>query len=116
MSDLTSGLQQAVENVLSSSLYAMTSTRLFSFPEVRTHAKSAARVGDCLATLWREGKLTRLPTATSSEFGNVTRWSYRWKSTSLHLVSIHKEEERRLEMSKTDKNSTWARYMASLKK
>ena len=116
MSDLTSGLQQAVENVLSSSLYAMTSTQLFSFPEVRAHAKSAVRVGDCLATLWREGRVSRLPAAAISEIYGYPRWSYLWKSTSSPLVSIHKEEERRLEMSKTDKNSTWARYMASLKK
>ena len=115
MSDLTSGLQQAVENVLSSSLHPMTSTQLFSFPEVRTHAKSAVRVGDCLGTLWREGKLTRLLTATSSEFGNVTRWSYCWKSASLTLVSSLKEPKRPPGMNETDKNSTWGRYIASLK-
>ena len=115
MSDLTSGLQQAVENVLRSSLHPMTSTQIFSFPEVRTHTRSANRISDCLAMLWREGRVSRLPAATSTEICDYPRWSYLWKSTSSTLVSVHKEEERRLEMSKTDENSAWARYMASLK-
>ena len=115
MANLTNELRAAIEQVLSSSPYAMTSTQLFSFPEVRMHARSATRVGDCLGTLWREGRVSRLPAAASIEIGGSSRWSYLWKSTSSTLVSIHKEEEQRLEMSKTDKNSTWARYMAALK-
>lgn len=115
MSNLTSDLRFAVENVLRSSLHPMTSTQLFSFPEVKKHTMSANRVGDCLATLWREGQLTRLRAATSTAFGGNPGWSYLLKSTSLPLVSIKKEQERSPKMSKTDKNSTWGRYLASLK-
>ena len=115
MSNLTSDLRHAVENVLRSSLHPMTSTQLFSFPEVRTHARSANRVGDCLATLWREGRLTRLRAATSTEIGGNPGWSYLLKSTSLPLVSSLKEQERSPRMSETDKNSTWGRYLAALK-
>ena len=115
MSDLTSDLRCAVENVLRSSLHPMTSTQIFRFPEVRTHTTSANRVGECLAMLWREGRLTRLRAAISTEIGGNPGWSYLLKSTSLPLVSSLKEQERYPRMSETDQNSTWGQYLAALK-
>lgn len=115
MSDLTNGLQNAVEKVLRSSVHPMTSTQLFVLPEVRMHTSSTNRVSECLATLWREGRLTRLRAATSREIGGNPGWSYLLKSTSLPLVSNVKEQERSTGMNETEKNSTWGRYLASLK-
>lgn len=115
MSDLTNDLRCAIENVLRSSPHPMNSTQIFRFPEVRTHTTSANRVGECLATLWREGRLTRLRAATSTEIGGNPGWSYLLKSTSLPLVNTVKEQERSTGMSETEKNSTWGRYMESLK-
>ena len=115
MSDLTNELRDAVKQVLSSSLFPMNSGQLFKLSEIRIHTKSVNRVSDCLATLWHEGLLTRQPAETSMEFGGNTRWSYRWKSTSLLLVSSLKEQKRSPRMSEIDKNSTWRAYLASLK-
>jgi len=136
MSDLTNGLRYALEQVLSSSRHTTDSGQLFKLAEIRAHTKSAHRVSDCLAMLWREGQLTRLPPATSSEFGGRTCWSYRWKSTSLPFVcsdseqeslqlggsllaagDISKPVERERPKGKghAEQKSTWERYVASLK-
>ena len=108
MSASTNNLRLAVEKALRASAQPMSSNQLFAIASVNTHTKSVHSVTNCLATLWREGQLTRVRAHNKLTQDCIVRWAYCWKyqaiARSLSNVSDTAGE-----------NSSWYRYIATLK-
>lgn len=108
-------LRLAVENALRASPQPMLSLQLFAMPSVNKHTKSVFSVANCLATLWREGHLTRIRLQDQHSRDGKVSWAYGWKhQANVHLPLDEKSSSRGVRIDATQQNVTTNPQIASL--
>lgn len=135
MTDLTYPLKDTLETILRVSREPFNSAQLFEMPEIRVLARSKNRVSDCLAILWREGKVVRRPALVRATIAEPAKWSYQWKTTpstvSVGAIYIYGMDSRMHAARANDKPNvgsqvpapivdtqkypSWCKYLATLK-
>ena len=135
MTDSPTTLKCTLENVLRAASEPLDSAQLFEKPAVRALARSKNRVSECLAILWREGKVARLPTLGLANKAEQAGWSYQWRASHSAVSTKSAVKRAQLSNSSTAQGSdrqnsdrhchtpqvddrkfpSWAKYLATLK-
>lgn len=135
MTDSPTTLNCTLENVLRATGEPLDSAQLFERPEVRALARSKNRVSDCLAILWREGKVARLPKPGQANMAEPAGWSYQWRAAPSTVSTksaikraqllnnsavessdkLNSESQSPTPQVDIRKFPSWARYLATLK-
>jgi hypothetical protein len=82
MKETEGGLFPALEKALRAATKPLDCNDLYEMPSIKSKAASVNRVSDYLGSLWRKGRLVRLPAKDSND--RRTRWQYEWKGERLN--------------------------------
>jgi hypothetical protein len=84
MKDAEGGLFPALEKALRSATMPLDCNDLYEMPSIKKKAASVNRVSDYLGSLWRKGRVVRLPAKDSDD--RRSRWRYEWKGERLNTA------------------------------
>ncbi len=84
MKEAESGLFPALEKALRAATKPLDCNDLYEMPSIKSKAASVNRVSDYLGSLWRKGRVVRLPDNDSND--RRSRWRYEWKGERLNTA------------------------------
>jgi hypothetical protein len=84
MKETDTGLFPALELALRSATKPLDCHDLYEMPSIKSKAASVNRVSDYLGSLWRKGRVVRIPAKDSQD--RRARWQYEWKGERLNTA------------------------------